>query len=350
MKMLRLVSALGALFYWANAAFAAGTVPGFSLTPQFDLSGKPAPGCKLYIIQAGTTSTPQNAYQDSGLSILQPNPMTCDAGARLNQFFVADGVIKLRLTTSTGTQIFVGDNLLVVGASGGGGGGGGTVDPTTILATGDIKVAYGTGILSGFVRANGRTIGSATSGATERANADTNALFLYLWGADANLAVSGGRGASAAADWAANKTIALPDLRGRVIAGLGDMGNTDAGRLTASYFGTNPGVLGAVGGAENTTLTLAQLPTGITSANTGNIGLSVTTSQYVPAASSPGNYGSAQAGGTQLTIPGTQNTGGQLASSGNITAGNAAVTSNNTSGSAHRTVQPTMLATFYLKL
>jgi hypothetical protein len=37
----------------------------FSLTPQFDLSGQVAPGCKLYVIQAGTVSTPQNAYQDS---------------------------------------------------------------------------------------------------------------------------------------------------------------------------------------------------------------------------------------------------------------------------------------------
>src|SRR5947208_1688739 len=83
------------------------------------------------------------------------------------------------------------------------GGGGGTVDPTTIFQTGQIIPMYGTGVLTGFVRANGRTIGSATSGATERANADAQSLFQNLWGADANLAVSGGRGASAAADWAA---------------------------------------------------------------------------------------------------------------------------------------------------
>jgi hypothetical protein len=153
----RLCLALAGLFCVVSLAQGAGTVPGFSLTPQFDLTGHVAPGCKLYIIQAGTTSTPQNAYQDSGLTILQPNPMICDAGGRLSQFFVADGVIKLRLTTSTGTQIFVGDNLLVVGSSSGGGGGG-TVDPTTIFATGDVKYAYGTSILSGWVRANGRRL------------------------------------------------------------------------------------------------------------------------------------------------------------------------------------------------
>ena len=70
----RLSSALVALFAFVSIAQGAGTVPGFSLTPQFDLTGKVMPGCKLYIIQAGTVSTPQNAYSDSGLSILLPNP------------------------------------------------------------------------------------------------------------------------------------------------------------------------------------------------------------------------------------------------------------------------------------
>ena len=98
------------------------------------------------------------------------------------------------------------------------------------------------------MRLNGRTIGSATSGATERANTDTQALFEYLWQNDSALAVSTGRGASSSADWAANKTIALPDGRGRVLAALDDMGSTAAGRLTSSYFGASGTTLGAVGG------------------------------------------------------------------------------------------------------
>ena len=45
----------------------AGTIP-LSLTQQFDNSTNlPLSGGKIYFIQAGTTSTPQNAYQDSGL-------------------------------------------------------------------------------------------------------------------------------------------------------------------------------------------------------------------------------------------------------------------------------------------
>lgn len=256
----RLSVAVAALLALGSQAFTAGTIPGFSLTPQFDLTGKAAPGCKLFVIQAGTVSTPQNAYQDSGLTLLQPNPLTCDAASRLPQFFVADGTIKVRLTKSDGTQIFVGDNLLVVGASSGGGGGS-PVDPTTILQTGYVQTYYGTGILSGFVRMNGRTIGSATSGASERANADTSALFSFLWNADPNLAVSGGRGANAAADFSANKALTLPDGRSRMVAGLGDMGNSDNGLFSGVTFtsGTST-TLGAFLGASRRTLVTAYLP------------------------------------------------------------------------------------------
>ena len=251
----RLIPALAGLLALAGIAHAAGTVPGFSLTPQFDLSGKVMPGCKLFVIQAGTVSTPQQPFQDSGLSILAPNPLTCDASGRIPQFFLADGTIKLRLQNSAGVQIFTGDNILVVGASSGGGGGGGTVDPTTILSTGDFKLNYGTGILSGFVRANGRTIGSATSGATERANLDCQALFQYLWGADANLTVSGGRGVSAAADYAATAKPSLCRIWPADLAWM-TLGGGFKGRLNFA----NSTVLGASGGASSYTILNTNLP------------------------------------------------------------------------------------------
>lgn len=334
----RLSSALVALFAFASIAHAAGTVPGFSLTPQFDLTGKIMPGCQLYIIQTGTVSTPQNAYSDSGLTIPLPNPLTCDASGRLPQWFVADGNIKLRLQTATGVQVFVGDQLLVIGASSGGGGGS-PIDPTTILSTGDIKAAYGNSILSGFVRLNGRTIGSATSGATERANSDTNALFLYLWGADANLAVSGGRGVSAAADWSANKTITLPDARGRAIAGLDDMGNTAAGRLTSSWFGTTATTLGAVGGNEKNALSATnQLPQ-FTPA--GSVATTIVTGgsnigQAVQATGGPVNIGGTGSGGTLVSISANSSFSGNSVGSG--------------TPSSFAVASPEILMTYYIKL
>jgi hypothetical protein len=351
--------ALGlAAFAVASLAHAAGTIPGFSLTPQFDLAGKVMPGCKLYVVQAGTVATPQNAYQDTGLTNLQPNPLTCDASGRIPQWFVADGLIKLRLTDKNGVQVFANDNLLVIGPSSGGGGGGGTVDPTTIATTGDVKATYGTGPISGWVRMNGRTIGSATSGATERSNSDVQALFSYLWTTDANLAVSGGRGANAAADWAANKTIALPDQRGRGLAGLDDMGNTAAGRLTATYFGATGGcssvlgtVLGAACGGESQALTAAQLPS-ITSVNAAqNIIVSLPPTQSAATVNSA-SISSVQitpSGAGSIWVPFIAGTGwgNQNISSG---SNSISVTSNNTGGTAHPLVQPTMLTTFYIKL
>jgi len=72
-----------------------GTIP-LSMTQQFDVYGKPLAGGQLYLIQAGTVSTPQNGFQDSALTIPLPNPITLDAAGRIPQFFLADGSIKVR--------------------------------------------------------------------------------------------------------------------------------------------------------------------------------------------------------------------------------------------------------------
>lgn len=55
-------------------------------------------------------------------------------------------------------------------------------------------------------------------------------------------------------------TFNVPDLRGRVSAGKDDMGGTSADRLTNQTNGIDGDTLGAVGGAETHTLTVAQMP------------------------------------------------------------------------------------------
>lgn len=55
-------------------------------------------------------------------------------------------------------------------------------------------------------------------------------------------------------------TFNLPDMRGRVPAGKDNMGGTAASRLTTGGSGVNGATLGAVGGTETHTLTLAQMP------------------------------------------------------------------------------------------
>ncbi len=100
----------------------------------------------------------------------------------------------------------------------------------------------------GWVALDGRTIGTAGSGATSRADADCAALYAVLWTNLPTLPVSGGRGVSAAADFAAGKTIALPDLRGRALVAAG----------------AGPGLtvreLGSTWGTETHALTLAEMP------------------------------------------------------------------------------------------
>ena len=312
-----------------------------SLSQQFNSLGKPLSGGLLYFYQAGTVATPQNAYQDSALTIPHPNPLTLDTAGRVPQLYFADGSIKVYLTDENGVPQISADNILVVGASSGGGGGS-SVDPTTILQPGWLQPIYGTGTVTGFVRANGRTIGNASSGATERANADTLALFTFLYNADANLSVSGGRGASAAVDYAANKSIALPDFRGRVIAGLDDMGNSAAGRLTASYFGSSATVLGAVGQSnENSTLQTANLP-----AYTPSGTNSGTVAQF------SATIASAAQSGSNLTVVLALSGGTGLGTGITTTVTQPTFTGTAQGGTSTpvRTVQPTMLATIYIKL
>src|SRR5215471_6370523 len=239
----------------------AGTI-NLSLTQQLDEFGQPLSGGQLYFIVAATVATPQNAYQDEALTIPWPNPIVLDSAGRIPQFFLADGHIKVRLQDRYGVVKFVADNLLVIGPStGGGGGGGGSVDATTVLSTGDIKIRYDNAILTGFVRLNGNTIGSATSGGTELADASAQNLFQFLWNTDATLAVSGGRGASASADWGANKRLTLPDCRGRIPIGIDGMGGSSTGLFSGVTFTKgSASVLGSQAGAFMHTIPTAAMP------------------------------------------------------------------------------------------
>ena len=333
-----------------------GTIP-LSMTQQFDVLGNPLSGGQLYLIQAGTVSTPQNGFQDPALTIPLPNPIPLDAAGRIPQFFLADGFIKVRLQDKTGVVQLSSDGIQVIGPSSGGGGGGTTIDGTTVYQTGDIKPRYGTGVhptpvggaSPGWVRCNGLTIGSAASSpfATERGNADCQALFEYLWVTDPTLAVSGTRGSTAHTDWLANKTIATPDYRSYALSGLDGMGASLANRLPGF---PNPDTLGSAGGGS-TTLAAGNLPPhthGInkdTGNSIGNHNHAITSPTSVNATASAVSVG-----------------GGNLwfGSKGDITGGQSADHTHNLNTSTDTgsgltatpfsTVGPRKLCTIYIKL
>lgn len=102
----------------------------------------------------------------------------------------------------------------------------------------------------------GQTVGSGASAADE-ADDTYEDLFTFLWDEfdDTICPVTGGRGASAAADWAADKIIALFDGRGRFLLGADNMGGVSADRVTDA----EADALGDAAGAEDVTLTNSEL-------------------------------------------------------------------------------------------
>ena len=202
-----------------------------------------------------------------------------------------------------------------------------TVGGGSGAVTGTLVDYVGSTAPTGYVLADGKTIGSASSSGTERANDDCYALFVLLWNSMANseAAVSGGRGANADSDWSANKTIALPDLRGRVTAGKDNMGGTTASRLTSAGSGITGTTLGVAGGTETHTLTAGQsgLPSHSHSDN------------YVyNAGAGNGTYTAGASGAANLVISTTS-------------TGTAGPTS---ASSAHQNTQPTYIVNKIIKL
>jgi len=127
-----------------------------------------------------------------------------------------------------------------------------------VPTTGDVQLTFKVVAKPTWVMMDDGTIGSTASGASTRANADTEPLFTLLWNNIINTwcPVSSGRGANAAADFAANKTITLPKALGRALA----VGGAGAG-LTARALGQNLGAESvAAGNSGGFTLTIAEIP------------------------------------------------------------------------------------------
>jgi hypothetical protein len=232
------------------------------IVERFGADDIKAPGALAYFYQ-GSTTTPQTVYQDAGQASAHAFPVVADSNGRWPDVFVpyintAAGY-DVRVTTSDGVQLSFSQNIP-------------NPNPVDVSVTIPAENQVQTGMIhgelinstkTGYVRLNGRTIGNAVSGGTERANADTSALFTYLWNnvTDALAPVSGGRGGSAAVDYAANKTITLPDMRGSIMSGLDDMGNSAAGNFSGVSFLSGSAILpGSATGGNSLSLVLGNIP------------------------------------------------------------------------------------------
>jgi len=242
----------------------AGQLLGIGLSQHFDLNGTFLAGGKLRIYDASTLDLAE-VFTDFALTdpiaVDGDGAIVANAYGRLPMFYVADGFYRARLSSSVGTVIFDEDNIPAVGPAP-------EVDPgDATVASNGFQTGYVdwqpiSGEREGWVRANARTIGSATSGADEEAGDHCEALFKHLWNtyADAICTVSGGR-TTADTDWAAAKTIRLLDMRGRTQAGMDGMGNSLSTRLTSATVTTgSPDTAASSGGLQTHRLMAAELP------------------------------------------------------------------------------------------
>jgi len=201
----------------------------------YDSDGNPLSSGKVYTYEAGTT-TPKATYTDYTGGTENANPIVLDANGECDLWLLT-GYYKFVIKNSSDvTQKTVDYVSLPTVESG--------------FSTGDIKFTIKNTADSGWIMFNDLTIGNASSSATGRANDDTESLFTLLWDniSDTWAPVSSGRGASAAADFAANKTITLPKSLGRALAISG------AGASLTSR------AIGEVLGAESHQLTSAEMP------------------------------------------------------------------------------------------
>ncbi|MDC9825682.1 hypothetical protein PRN20_18260 [Devosia sp. ZB163] len=329
-------------------------------TPWLDENGAPMVGAQLFFYDVNTT-TPQVVYTDGSLSVAHDQPILANARGIFPIVYLnpTPGSYRQKMLEADDTLVFDDDDISVPQAADYVPPSAGETSVELLARTGDLKPHYGNTATSGWVRANGRTIGSAASGATERANADCEDLFLHLWTEDSTLTVSGGRGASAAGDWAANKTIQLPDGRDRGFIGLGAMGNTDANRIADTLVdgGENNTTLGATVGASTHTLTSGQMPAHAH----GNGTLKMPNHGHAFRVSTSDSSQSATDGGggfmlrhfnnlTRNAFTGTpSNTDGQqIGGSGEVAVTGAMADAG--SGEAHPNVQPSMFVLWLIKL
>lgn len=306
-----------------------------------------ATGAKAYFFSGGTT-TPLTVYQDAGEASAHPHPVVADANGRWPDVFVPYVLgYDVQVTDASNVQLTFTQNIpnpdpvdLSV-----------TVDPLNTVTTGMIHAEFVNTTKTGYVRLNGRTLGSAASTASERANADASALYTYLWNnlTDVIAPVSTGRGGSAAADFAANKTITLPNLRGSTLAGLDDMGSTAAGAYAAQTFSAGSAIIaGSPTGANSKSLALANVPahthTGSTSTDGSHTHTGSTSTEF-PAHAHTGTTDSAA---TVHTHTGITNVHDHAApnlatASGNISAGGTTYVTGYTTGTgSNRTSSETV--------
>lgn len=198
--------------------------------------------------------------------------------------------------------------------------------------TGDLKFTIKTVADPGWLLINDGTLGSAASGATY-ASADYAALYAAFWNGISNTyaPVSAGRGANAAADFAANKPIQMTRMLGRALA------------LASAGSGLTSRALGQFLGEENHALTSGEN-------GTHNHVADVTDPTHIHSITNGTVVWRATAGGIVSTsVPNLPMQTYSLTVDAAAT-GITVTTQNSGSGTAHNTMQPSTFLNAMVKI
>ena len=177
----------------------------------------------------------------------------------------------------------------------------------SVFQTGMMMAGVSSTPFTGFINIDGNTIGSATSGSTYAGTTYQN-LYEFWWNncsfpsSNAVATVTGGLGASAAADFAANKPLTMPNSAGKVIVGVSSF-FTQSG---ATYGADEVAAAGTNGNTGNHALTSAEVP-----ALTTNVGTNVVSFSSSGVVLTPGSglVLTTNGGGGQHLHPGSTFTG-----------------------------------------
>jgi microcystin-dependent protein len=223
-------------------------------TFEINQDGVPLAGGQLFFYVTQTT-TPQNVYADPLLTTPLSNPVIADANGRFGAIWLNPSIAyKVQLWTAatpdnpTGTQIWSEDP---VGPAAGG------VPTSSTGIVGEIRQFAGpaSSIPSLWFICAGQAVSRTTYAA----------LFAVIgttWGA--------GDGST---------TFNVPDLRGRVMAGVDNMGGSPANRITSGIAGISGVTLGASGGnqANSPDTTLAASSASVSVVSGGSVAVNSNT-------------------------------------------------------------------------
>ena len=363
-------------------------------TTYFDQNGKPLTSGTVDFYVPSTT-TRKNTWQDFSKTILNTNPVVLDGAGRS----IVLGLGSYRQVVKDRNGNIIWDQITAAGGGGsdqpiqtGDGDLVATIKPwagmiapnqymfaygqevnrttyaalfTAITTTATIFCTSGSPILTGFSDTTNFPVGANVEVSCLVAGTSTIVSKTASTVTLAANAVISSNVAATVFPWGSGNsttTFNLPDLRGYVVAGNDNMGGAIAGRLTSTYYGTNPDAVNAAGGSQNNstsvTLTTPNLPaytpsgtmSGGALTDPGHFHTEANTNNFIAPNGTPGVTSGGVAASLTSTTFNTSTVGTGITISPTVFTGTAQGGSSSPINFNISTIQPTKTTNYIIKV